>query len=136
MNFGKKSIALHKKLKGKIAVAGKVRVKNKMDLSVAYTPGVAAVCQLIHKDPSAVYTHTIKANSVAVVSDGSAVLGLGNIGPEAAMPVMEGKAMIFKEFANIDAFPIVLDTQNVEEIIATIKNSVKIYLKYFFIQTI
>jgi len=121
MNYNKLSLALHKRFKGKLEVRSKVKVRNKADLSTAYTPGVAEVCRLIHSDPSAVYTHTIKANTVAVVSDGSAVLGLGNIGPEAAMPVMEGKAILFKEFGGVDAFPICLDTQDTEEIIKTVK---------------
>ena len=88
---------------------------------MAYTPGVARVCSAIHADPDKAFQYTIKRNTVAVVSDGSAVLGLGNIGPRAAMPVMEGKAMLFKEFAGVDAFPICLDTQDTEEIIATVK---------------
>jgi len=121
MDYSKKAIALHKKLKGKISICSKVPVKNKHDLSLAYTPGVAAVCQLIAKDKKEVFTHTIKANTVAVVSDGSAVLGLGNIGPEAAMPVMEGKAVLFKEFGDVDAFPICLSTQETEKIVETIK---------------
>ncbi len=121
MDYKKLSLALHKRFKGKLEIKSKVRVTNKPELSIAYTPGVAAVCDLIHKDKSAVYTHTIKANTVAVVSDGSAVLGLGNIGPEAAMPVMEGKAILFKTFGGVDAFPICLNTQDTEEIIKTVK---------------
>jgi len=102
---------------GKIEVRGKVPVKTRDDLSMAYTPGVARVCTAIAEDPSKAWTLTIKANTVAVVTDGSAVLGLGNIGPGAAMPVMEGKAMLFKEFANVDAFPLCIDTQDVDEIV-------------------
>lgn len=102
-------------------IISKVPIRDKNDLSVAYTPGVAAVSQLIAKNKSAIFTHTIKANTVAVVSDGSAVLGLGNVGPEAAMPVMEGKSILFKKFADIDAFPICLATQDTEEIIKTVK---------------
>lgn len=108
-------------LGGKIEVTSKVPVKTRDDLSMAYTPGVARVCMAIHEDPDAAFNLTIKKNTVAVVSDGSAVLGLGNIGPRAAMPVMEGKALLFKEFAGVDAFPICLDTQDVEEIIQTVK---------------
>jgi len=108
-------------LGGKIEVTSKIPVKTRDDLSMAYTPGVARVCNAIHEDEDAAFNLTIKRNTVAVVSDGSAVLGLGNIGPKAAMPVMEGKALLFKEFAGVDAFPICLDTQDVEEIIQTVK---------------
>jgi malate dehydrogenase (oxaloacetate-decarboxylating) len=106
---------------GKIEQHNKYPLKTRDDLSMAYTPGVARVCQEIHADRSKAFQYTIKKNTVAVVSDGSAVLGLGNIGPEAAMPVMEGKAMLFKEFADVDAFPICLDTQDAEEIFETVK---------------
>lgn len=116
-----KSLAMHKENKGKIEVVSKVKVETMDDLSLAYTPGVAQACKEIDKNEEDVYTYTAKGNLVAVVSDGSAVLGLGNIGPKAAMPVMEGKAILFKEFADIDAFPICLDTQDVEEIIKTVK---------------
>lgn len=108
-------------LGGKIEVTPKMAIKSRDDLSRVYTPGVASVCMAIHEDPSRAHTLTIKRNTVAVVSDGSAVLGLGNIGPLAAMPVMEGKAMLFKQLAGVDAFPICLDSQDTEEIIATIK---------------
>ncbi len=108
-------------LGGKIRVTNKVPLATRDDLSMAYTPGVARVCMAIHKDRESVYNLTIKHNSVAVVTDGSAVLGLGNIGPEAALPVMEGKAMLFKEFGKIDAFPICLATQDTEEIIKAVK---------------
>ena len=121
MNYNKKALALHKKYKGKIEIKSKVPLKTKTDLSLAYTPGVAEVCRFIHKNPEAVNLYTSRGNTVAVVSDGSAVLGLGNIGPRAAMPVMEGKALLFKEFANVDAFPICLDTQDPEKIIETVK---------------
>ncbi len=121
MDYNKKALALHKKYKGKIEIKSKVPLKTKTDLSLAYTPGVAEVCRLIHKNPEAVNLYTSRGNTVAVVSDGSAVLGLGNIGPRAAMPVMEGKALLFKEFANVDAFPICLDTQDPEKIIETVK---------------
>jgi malate dehydrogenase (oxaloacetate-decarboxylating) len=106
-------------LGGKIEVTGKVPVKTRDDLSMAYTPGVARVCRAIHSDPDASFALTIRRNMVAVVTDGSAVLGLGNIGPRAALPVMEGKALLFKEFGGVDAFPICLDTQDVDEIIET-----------------
>ena len=122
INYAEKSLALHKKLKGKIEVVSKVPLRNKNDLSLAYTPGVAAVSLLVAKNKEAMFTHTIKANSVAVVSDGSAVLGLGNIGPEGAMPVMEGKALLFKELAGVDAYPICLATQDEDEIVRTVKN--------------
>lgn len=115
------SLKLHEQHHGKVAVQSKVRVTNKEDLSLAYTPGVAQPCREIHKDEEAVYRYTAKGNLVAVVSDGSAVLGLGNIGAKAALPVMEGKAILFKEFADIDAFPICLDTQDSEQIIQTVK---------------
>jgi malate dehydrogenase (oxaloacetate-decarboxylating) len=107
---------------GKIRITSKVPLATRDDLSMAYTPGVARVCMAIHNDPEKAYTLTIKANTVAIVSDGTAVLGLGDIGPEAAMPVMEGKAMLFKEFGNVNAFPICLDTKDTEEIIRTVKN--------------
>ena len=115
------SLKLHEEHHGKISVESKVTVENMKDLSLAYTPGVAQPCREIHADEEAVYRYTSKGNLVAVVSDGSAVLGLGNIGPKAAMPVMEGKAILFKEFADIDAFPMCLDTQDSEEIIRTVK---------------
>jgi malate dehydrogenase (oxaloacetate-decarboxylating) len=106
---------------GRIELQNKSPLKTRDDLSMAYTPGVARVCQAIHADPDKAFQYTIKRNTVAVVSDGTAVLGLGDIGPRAAMPVMEGKAMLFKEFAGVDAFPICLDTKDTEEIIATVK---------------
>ena len=109
-----------KKWNGKLDTVSKVQVKTREDLALAYTPGVAEPCKVIAKDPEAAYRYTIKSNTVAVVSDGSAVLGLGNIGPLAAMPVMEGKAVLFKEFGGINAFPICLDTQDTEEIIETV----------------
>ena len=115
------SLKLHEEHHGKISVESKVKVANMKDLSLAYTPGVAQPCREIHADAEAIYRYTVKGNLVAVVSDGSAVLGLGNIGAKAAMPVMEGKAILFKEFADIDAFPICLDTQDTEEIIRTVK---------------
>jgi malate dehydrogenase (oxaloacetate-decarboxylating) len=115
------SLKLHKKLHGKLELKSKVAIKNKKDLSLAYTPGVAEVCRVIGKDKSLAREYTIKKNTVAVISDGSAILGLGNLGPEAAIPVMEGKAVLFKEFGGVDAFPICLDTQDTEEIIKTIK---------------
>ena len=108
-------------LGGKLEVKSRVALKNRDDLSMAYTPGVARICTAIHEDPDAAFALTIKRNTVAVVSDGSAILGLGNLGPRAAMPVMEGKAILFKEFGGVDAFPICLDTQDTEEIIAVVK---------------
>jgi len=122
MDFYEKAIELHKEKKGKLEIRSKVSLENKTDLSLAYTPGVAGVSQAIHKKPDLVYDLTIKANTVAVVSDGSAVLGLGNIGPLGAIPVMEGKAILFKKFANIDAFPICLNTQDPDKIIETVYN--------------
>ncbi len=121
MNYDKKSLALHKKYQGKIEVNSLFPLKNKDDLSVAYTPGVAAVCLAIAKDKRLAQSHTLKGRTVAIVSDGSAILGLGNLGPEAALPVMEGKAALFKHFGGVDAFPIVLATQDVREIISAIK---------------
>ena len=120
-NIGKASLALHKKLRGKIGIVPKIAVKNKQDLSLVYTPGVGAVSSFVAKHKNKMAEYTMKGNTVAVISDGSAVLGLGNIGPEGALPVMEGKAMLFKALSGIDAFPIVLDTQDTEAIIATIK---------------
>ncbi|MDD5032561.1 MAG: NADP-dependent malic enzyme [Candidatus Pacebacteria bacterium] len=118
---GEKSLALHKKNVGKFCVASKVPLDNADDLSVVYTPGVGTVSSFLSKNKNKAREYTMKGNSVAVVSDGSAVLGLGNIGPEAALPVMEGKCLIFKKFADIDAVPIVLSTQNTEEIISAVK---------------
>jgi malate dehydrogenase (oxaloacetate-decarboxylating) len=120
MDVQEKALQLHKDWNGKIDTTPKCHVKTRQDLSLAYTPGVAEPCKVIAQDKEAAYTYTIKSNTVAVVSDGSAVLGLGNIGPEAAMPVMEGKAVLFKEFGGINAFPICLDTQDTEEIIKTV----------------
>lgn len=116
------SMDLHAKYHGKLEIKSKVPLNNKQDLSLAYTPGVAEVCRAIVADPNVAYSHTYKGNTVAVLTDGSAILGLGNLGAEAALPVMEGKCILFKEFANVDAFPICLDTQDVEEIIATAKH--------------
>ena len=116
-----KSLELHEKHHGKVEVISKVKVENKADLAQAYSPGVAEPCREIHKNPENVFKYTAKGNLVAVVSDGTAVLGLGDIGPLAAMPVMEGKAILFKEFANVDAFPICLDTKDVDEIVETVK---------------
>lgn len=121
MDYFKESLNLHKRLKGKIRVNPKIDVRTKEDLSLVYSPGVAEPCKAIAADVEAVYDYTIKSNTVAIVSDGSAVLGLGNIGAHASIPVMEGKAMLFKRFANIDAFPICLDTQDVDKIVETVK---------------
>jgi malate dehydrogenase (oxaloacetate-decarboxylating) len=122
LDIYKKSLEHHKKWQGKISTHVKSTVQNKEDLSLAYTPGVAAPCKEIVKNPDNLYDYTIKGNTIAIVSDGSAVLGLGNIGPQAALPVMEGKAVLFKEFANLNAFPICLDTQDSDEIIQTVIN--------------
>lgn len=122
MDVNEKALELHKQWNGKLTTEAKSPVKTREDLSLAYTPGVAEPCKVIAKDPAAAYTYTMKANTVAVVSDGSAVLGLGNIGALAAMPVMEGKCVLFKEFGNVNAVPICLDTQDTEEIIKTVKN--------------
>ncbi len=120
MDIGQEALKLHRQLKGKIAIVPKIKIKNRHQLSLVYTPGVAAVSQYLAKNKNNLSDYTVKNNSVAVISDGSAVLGLGNIGPEGALPVMEGKCLLFKNFANIDAFPIVLSTQDPEEIIKTI----------------
>lgn len=120
MTTGEKALALHKEWNGKLETVSKSPVKSREDLSLAYTPGVAEPCKVIAEDKEAAYTYTMKANTVAVVSDGSAVLGLGNIGPYAAMPVMEGKAVLFKEFGGVNAVPICLDTQDTEEIIKAV----------------
>ena len=120
MNISEKALMLHEQWNGKLEVVSKVPVKSREDLSIAYTPGVAEPCKVIAQDTEAAYKYTMKANTVAVVSDGSAVLGLGNIGPYAAMPVMEGKAVLFKEFGGVNAVPICLDTQDTEEIIKAV----------------
>ena len=122
MTNSEKALALHKEWNGKIETTPKCEVKSREDLALAYTPGVAEPCKVIAEDKEAAYQYTIKSNTVAVVSDGSAVLGLGNSGAAAAMPVMEGKAVLFKEFGNVNAFPICLDTQDTEEIIKTVVN--------------
>lgn len=121
------SLALHKKYQGKLAVQSKIPVVNYADLSLAYTPGVAAVCTAIAQDPQKAFSHSLKGNTVAIVSDGSAILGLGNLGASAAIPVMEGKAVLFKTFADVDAFPICLDTQNVDEIVETVKRIAPVF---------
>ncbi|MHC1683323.1 MAG: NADP-dependent malic enzyme [Clostridiaceae bacterium] len=121
MNYFEESLKLHQLKSGKIEVVSKVRVETKDDLSIAYTPGVAEPCRKIHEDEENVFKYTSKGNLVAVVTDGTAVLGLGDIGPKAGLPVMEGKAILFKEFANVDAFPICLDTKDVDEIVKVIK---------------
>ncbi len=123
----KKSLELHKAHHGKLEIKSKVPLQDKDDLSLAYTPGVAEVSRAIAANKSAVYDYTLKRNSVAIVSDGSAILGLGNLGPHAAIPVMEGKAILFKELAGIDAFPICLDTQDVDEIVRTVKNIAPVF---------
>lgn len=122
MTTNEKALMLHEQWNGKIETTAKSKVNSREDLAIAYTPGVAEPCKVIAKDKEAAYKYTIKSNTVAVVSDGSAVLGLGNIGAEAAMPVMEGKAVLFKEFGGVNAFPICLATQDTEEIIKTVVN--------------
>ena len=120
MTTNEKALALHEEWQGKISTESKCTINTREALSLAYTPGVAEPCKVIAENKDAAYTYTLKANTIAVVSDGSAVLGLGNIGPYAAMPVMEGKAALFKEFGGVNAFPICLDTQDTEEIIETV----------------
>lgn len=120
MNIYEESLKYHAKLRGKYQIKSNCKISNEKDLSLAYTPGVAEPCREIHKDPELAYTYTRKWNTVAVISDGTAVLGLGDIGPLASLPVMEGKSILFKEFADVDAFPIVLNTKNVDEIVETI----------------
>ena len=122
MDNKEKALKCHEEWNGKLETIAKSKVNSREDLAIAYTPGVAEPCKVIAEDKEAAYTYTMKANTVAVISDGSAVLGLGNIGPYAAMPVMEGKCVLFKEFGDVNAVPICLDTQDTEEIIATIKN--------------
>ena len=122
MTNNEKALQMHKEWNGKLETTAKAHVNSREDLAIAYTPGVAEPCKVIAKDPEAAYTYTMKANTVAVVSDGSAVLGLGNIGALAAMPVMEGKCVLFKEFGGVNAVPICLDTQDTEEIIKTVVN--------------
>jgi len=120
-DYYQRSVDLHRAKQGKLSTAVKIELNNTDDLSLAYTPGVAQVCKVIAADKSEAYNLTLKGNTVAVITDGSAILGLGNLGPEAALPVMEGKCALFKKFANVDAFPICLNTQDTEEIIKTIK---------------
>ena len=126
-SIGKRALESHRKLAGKIEVKSKVTLKSAEDLSIFYTPGVGAVSSYLASHKNEMRDFTIKKNTVAIISDGSAVLGLGNIGPEGALPVMEGKAMLFRELAGVDAFPIVLSTQNVEEIIQTVKNIAPVF---------
>lgn len=120
MSIQEKSLAMHEQWQGKLEITAKSKVNNKEDLSIAYTPGVAEPCKKIYEDIENAYKYTMKANTVAVVTDGTAVLGLGDIGPEAALPVMEGKAVLFKEFAGVNAIPICLDTKDVDELVKTI----------------
>ena len=139
MDLKEKALAMHKEWNGKLETIAKSKVNSREDLAIAYTPGVAEPCKVIAEDKEAAYTYTMKANTVAVISDGSAVLGLGNIGPYAAMPVMEGKCVLFKEFGDVNAVPICLDTQDTEEIIATIKNiaaKLSVPAHSFFLQNI
>jgi malate dehydrogenase (oxaloacetate-decarboxylating) len=127
MDYGAKSVELHKKYKGKLEIKPVVKVENREDLSIVYTPGVAKPCLEIAENPALAYELTIKGRTIAVVTDGSAVLGLGNIGPLASIPVMEGKCLLFKEFGGIDAFPIALATQNVDEIVETVKRIAPVF---------
>ena len=127
LTAAQKALLMHEKWKGKLETVAKSKVNTREDLAIAYTPGVAEPCKVIAENKEAAYTYTMKANTVAVISDGSAVLGLGNIGAYAAMPVMEGKCVLFKEFGNINAVPICLDTQDTEEIIATIRHIAPAY---------
>ncbi|MEP7196217.1 MAG: NADP-dependent malic enzyme [Saprospiraceae bacterium] len=127
MDVFEKALELHKQLRGKLNIENKLDIESTTDLSLAYSPGVAAPCIKIFEDPEMVYEYTIKGNTVAIVSDGSAVLGLGNIGARAAIPVMEGKAMLFKRFAGINGFPICLETQDTEEIISIVKNIAPVF---------
>ena len=127
MDFYKEALKLHQEHRGKIEVVSKVPLNTRDDMSVAYTPGVAEPCREIHRDPKNVYRYTSKGNLVAVVSDGTAVLGLGNIGAKAAIPVMEGKSVLFKQFGGVDAFPICLDTQDTEEIIQAVKQIAPVF---------
>ena len=127
MEYYKQSLALHKQLKGKIETGNKVDIKTKEDLSLLYSPGVAQPCREIAANPSTVYDYTIKGNTIAIVSDGSAILGLGNLGALAAIPVMEGKAMLFKKYGGVNAFPICLDTQDTEEIIETVRRMAPVF---------
>lgn len=127
MDYNQMSLKMHEENHGKLEVVSKVAINDRDDLSTAYTPGVAEPCRKIHANPSDVYKYTCKANTVAVVSDGTAVLGLGDIGPEAAIPVMEGKAVLFKRFAGVDAFPICLDTKDVDEIVETVKRIAPVF---------
>lgn len=127
MDYNSLSLKMHEEHKGKVEVVSKVAVKNRDDLSTAYTPGVAEPCRKIRDNKADVYQYTCKGNMVAVVSDGTAVLGLGDIGPEAAIPVMEGKSILFKEFGGVDAFPICLDTKDVDEIVETVKRIAPVF---------
>ncbi len=127
MNYDEESIKLHEELGGKLEIRSKFPIRDRNDLSIAYTPGVAQVCREINEDPKRVYDLTIKKNTVAIVSDGSAVLGLGNIGASAAIPVMEGKAILFKEYSDIDGFPICVNTQEPDEIINLVKNIAPVF---------
>jgi malate dehydrogenase (oxaloacetate-decarboxylating) len=127
MNYFEESLKLHEQNKGKLQIVSKVKVETRDDLSLAYTPGVAEPCKMIHENQENVYKYTSKGNTVAVISDGSAVLGLGNIGATAGIPVMEGKCVLFKEFGGIDAFPICIETQNVDEIVNIVKNIAPVF---------
>jgi len=126
-NLGKEALELHKKLRGKIEIRSKFPIKDTHDISIAYTPGVAEVCRAIHADREKAFEYTSKWNNIAIVTDGTRTLGLGKLGAEAALPVMEGKALLYKQFGNVDAFPICLATTDIEEIIATVKNIAPVF---------
>ena len=126
-NLGKEALEMHKKLRGKIEIRSKVTIRTTHDISIAYTPGVAEVCRAIAADREKAFEYTSKWNNIAIVTDGTRTLGLGKLGPEAALPVMEGKALLYKQFGNVDAFPICLATTNTEEIIETIKNIAPVF---------
>lgn len=126
-SLGKEAMDLHKKLRGKIEIRSKIAIKTTHDISIAYTPGVADVCRAIAADREKAYEYTSKWNNIAIVTDGTRTLGLGKLGPEAALPVMEGKALLYKQFGNVDAFPICLSTTNIDEIIATVKNIAPVF---------
>lgn len=126
-NLGKESMELHKKIRGKIEVRSKFPIRDTHDISIAYTPGVAEVCRAIHADREKVFEYTSKWNNIAIITDGTRTLGLGKLGAEAALPVMEGKALLYKQFGNVDAFPICLATTNIDEIIATVKNVAPVF---------
>ncbi|MER3407749.1 MAG: NAD-dependent malic enzyme, partial [Nitrososphaera sp.] len=126
-DLGKEALEIHRRLRGKIEIRGKIPVKTMHDISIAYTPGVAEVCREIASDREKAFQYTSKWNNIAIVTDGTRTLGLGKLRPEAALPVMEGKALLYKQFGNVNAFPICLATTNIDEIIATVKNIAPVF---------